>query len=152
MQIKQYREALSACEKVLQKDADNVKALYRAGRVLAHIGELDDAVSKLKKALSLSPQDTTIQTELKRTIKKREQSLKEEKKMYRRMLDPTPALPHAQKSSSHKDAWVSNLVKIVKGWLMIPFVRVQGPWPYMFIAGTTAVIAIGMAYFFTQRH
>lgn len=106
MQVKQYREALSACENVLQKDPDNVKALYRAGRVLSHIGELEDAVSRLQKALSLSPQDKTIQTELKRTFKKKELALKKEKEMYRRMIEHRP---QQKESRPHRDsAWVSS--------------------------------------------
>lgn len=84
---------------MLVAEGDNVKALYRAGRVLSHLGELDDAVAKLKKALSLQPQDKTIESELKRAQKKKEQSLQKEKEMYRRMVgtDPKPS-----KSSSMK--------------------------------------------------
>lgn len=73
---------------MLQKDSSNVKALYRAGRVLAHIGEMEDAVTRLQKALSLSPQDKTIHTELQRTLRKRDLALQKEKAMYRRMIDP----------------------------------------------------------------
>lgn len=105
LQVKQYRQALSACEKVLEKDPDNVKALYRAGRVLGHMGELEDAVKKLQKALSLSPEDKTIQTELKRTFKKKEQTLRKEKEMYRRMMEPTPP---QNKLQPHREAWVSH--------------------------------------------
>ena len=107
--MKQYREALSACEDVLQKDPDNVKALYRAGRVLAHMGELEEAVHKLQRALSKSPEDKTIQTELKRTFKKKEQTLKQEKAMYKRMMEPEP--PSKPQSSPQRDTtWVSVVV------------------------------------------
>lgn len=80
-----------------------MKALYRAGRVLSHLGELGDAVARLQKALSLSPQDKTIQTELTRALKKQEHTLKKEKEMYRRMMEPSSEL---KRSTPPKETWV----------------------------------------------
>ena len=103
--MKQYNEALQACEKVLQKDSNNIKALYRAGRVLAHLGEMEKAVLQLQKALSLDPQDKTIQAELKRALGKKERALQKEKEMYRRMVGADTSL---SKSSPHEDnTWAS---------------------------------------------
>lgn len=105
--MKQYNEALKACENVLKKDGNNIKALYRAGRVLAHLGEMEKAVSQLQKALSLDPQDKTIQTELKRAMAKKERALQKEKDMYRRMVG-TDTSSSLSKSSTHKDnTWAS---------------------------------------------
>ena len=82
-----------------------MKALYRAGRVLANLGEMDDAVTRLQKALSLSPGDKTIQNELQRTIKKKEVASQKEKEMYRRMVSGG----HAQKKKRphFTTTWVS---------------------------------------------
>lgn len=101
----QYSEALSACENVLQKDSKNVKALYRAGRVLCHLGEVEDAIAKLQKALTLHPQDKAIQMELKKTLKKKETTLKKEREMYRRMVGTDGPVRNTVKDS----AWVSGL-------------------------------------------
>lgn len=103
--MEQYNEALSACEGVLQKDAGNVKALYRAGRVLSHLGEMENAVAKLQKALALNPDDKAIQIELKKVSKKRDHTLQKEKAMYRRMVGTDTA---SQRTLAHKEkAWVS---------------------------------------------
>ena len=63
-----------------------MKALYRAGRVLAHLGEWQQAVAKLENAAALDPDNKVVQTELQKTIKKREAATKKEKEMYRRMV------------------------------------------------------------------
>ena len=102
-QVEQYSEALSACQRVLEKDSDNVKALYRAGRVLGHLGEMEKAIAKLQKALTLHPQDKAIQIELNKVTRKKEHTLQKEKKMYRRMVG-TDA-PHKKKLQ--RDVWVS---------------------------------------------
>lgn len=104
--MEQYREALSACESVLQKDGDNVKALYRAGRVLGHMGEMENAVAKLQKALALNSEDRAIQIELKKVLKKRDRTLQKEKAMYRRMVGTDTG---NRRNVHKKKAWVSHL-------------------------------------------
>ena len=88
-------------------DGNNVKALYRAGRVMAHLGDMEDAVDRLKKAQSLQPQDKTIENELKKAIKKKEHSLKKEKAMYRRMVGNDPKPAKSSPSPKPTNAWVS---------------------------------------------
>ncbi len=53
-----------------------MKALYRAGRVLGHLGEWAKAVVKLEKAAQLDPDNKVIQTELKKTTQKKEETAK----------------------------------------------------------------------------
>lgn len=71
---------------MLKLEAGNVKALYRAGKVLAHLGELERAITTLHKALSINSEDRIIQTELQKIMKKKEASDKKEKEMYQRMV------------------------------------------------------------------
>lgn len=104
--MKQYREALSVCESALKKDPNNVKALYRAGMALVHLGEMEDAVVKLQRALVLNPEDKTIQTELKKAIKKNERTLQEEKELYRRMVGTQPLPKSSPSTTSHSSSWV----------------------------------------------
>ena len=42
---------------VLDSDPNNVKALYRCGKVLMVKGEMDDAIVHLQKATNLSPDE-----------------------------------------------------------------------------------------------
>jgi hypothetical protein len=71
---------------------------------MSHLGEMEKAVGKLQRALTLNPQDKAIQIELKRVLKKKDHTLRREKAMYRRMVG-TDTLSHMKK---HQDStWVS---------------------------------------------
>lgn len=52
-----YDEALTSVEEVLKFEPQNVKALYRCGKVYLIKGELDKAVANLQKASDLSPDE-----------------------------------------------------------------------------------------------
>ncbi len=120
--------------------------------MLAQLGEMNEAVTKLKKAMALCPNDKIILAELQKTLKKKEAQSKTEKAMYQRMM--SGSVPTASKKSATPNniSWVYTLAKI-QDILFIFFLSLppQGPWPYMAIAGVTAVIAFGMAYILTQR-
>lgn len=55
MQIKAYSAAEKSCSQVLQVDPENVKALFRKGKVLAGKGETENALVYIKKADQLDP-------------------------------------------------------------------------------------------------
>jgi tetratricopeptide (TPR) repeat protein len=56
-QVERYKESQEACQKVLEKEPENVKALFRYGKVLAIQGDLSEAVKHLQKALELNPDE-----------------------------------------------------------------------------------------------
>merc|ERR1712159_346755 len=51
--MKDWPACVEQCDKVLKRDGDNVKALYRKGVALGKIKDFDEAISCLKKAVQL---------------------------------------------------------------------------------------------------
>jgi len=60
LQTEAYNECLESCEKVLELDKDNVKALFRSGKVMLWKGESASAVQYLRRAQELSPNEKVI--------------------------------------------------------------------------------------------
>ena len=48
---------MDSCEKALAIDKDNVKALFRYGKVMLRKGESANAIQYLRRALELSPNE-----------------------------------------------------------------------------------------------
>lgn len=57
---KNYEHAVSLCNKILNKEDNNVKALYRRGVAHGNLKDLEKAVADLKKAVNLEPHNQTI--------------------------------------------------------------------------------------------
>lgn len=57
---KNYEYTISLCSKVLSKESNNVKALYRRGVAHGRLKDLEKAVSDLKNAINLEPHNQTI--------------------------------------------------------------------------------------------
>uniref|UniRef100_A0AAY4BQK0 peptidylprolyl isomerase n=1 Tax=Denticeps clupeoides TaxID=299321 RepID=A0AAY4BQK0_9TELE len=55
LKLERYDEALHTCRDVLFLDPNNVKALFRTGKLLSDKGEYEEAMETLKKALKLEP-------------------------------------------------------------------------------------------------
>nr|XP_020644177.1 tetratricopeptide repeat protein 9A [Pogona vitticeps] len=55
-----YERVKEYCLKVLKKEGENVKALYRSGVAFYHLGDYDKALYYLKEARSRQPADTNV--------------------------------------------------------------------------------------------
>ncbi|XP_078284165.1 tetratricopeptide repeat protein 9C [Rhinoraja longicauda] len=81
-----YERVRDYSQKVLSRQGDNSKALYRAGVALYHIGDYDQALHHLGRAAHACPKDANV----KRLIQQTEQHLSDyhdrEKAMYRGMF------------------------------------------------------------------
>lgn len=102
LKLDHYDAALRSCVSVLAHEPDNVKALFRKGKVLALQGEIAEAIRTLKMALKLEPSNKTIHAELSKLVKKHSEQKGAEQAMYKKMLgNPTNASvqKHRAKSS-----------------------------------------------------
>ncbi|NP_001128701.1 tetratricopeptide repeat domain 9 L homeolog [Xenopus laevis] len=55
-----YERVKEYCLKVLKKEGENFKALYRSGVAFYHLGDYDKALHYLKEAKSRQPTDTNV--------------------------------------------------------------------------------------------
>ncbi|XP_035269178.1 peptidyl-prolyl cis-trans isomerase FKBP8 [Anguilla anguilla] len=94
--------ALRSCVAVLAHQPDNIKALFRKGKVLALQGEYATAIGTLRRALKLEPGNKTIHAELSKLVRKHSEQKGMEQAMYKKMLgNPSsgPVQKHGAKSS-----------------------------------------------------
>ncbi|XP_063146867.1 peptidyl-prolyl cis-trans isomerase FKBP8 [Candoia aspera] len=97
LKLDHYEAALRSCNQVLEQQPDNIKALFRKGKVLAQQGEYSGAIPILKAALKLEPANKTIHTELSKLAKKHADQKSIETEMYRKMLgNPKSNTPPAK--------------------------------------------------------
>ncbi|KFO22602.1 Peptidyl-prolyl cis-trans isomerase FKBP8 [Fukomys damarensis] len=121
LKLDHYRAALRSCSLVLEHQPDNIKALFRKGKVLAQQGEYSEAIPILRAALRLEPSNKTIHAELSKLVKKHAAQRSTETALYRKMLGNPSRLPAKCPS---KGAW-------------------SIPWKWLF--GATAVALGGVA-------
>ncbi|XP_063131244.1 peptidyl-prolyl cis-trans isomerase FKBP8 isoform X4 [Rattus norvegicus] len=112
LKLDHYRAALRSCSQVLEHQPDNIKALFRKGKVLAQQGEYSEAIPILRAALKLEPSNKTIHAELSKLVKKRAAQRSTETALYRKMLGNPSRLPA---KCPGKGAWVS-LSGVGRGW------------------------------------
>ncbi|KAK9288931.1 hypothetical protein L1049_017402 [Liquidambar formosana] len=65
LKLKDYKEAVKLCTKVLESDSRNVKALYRRAQAYIQLVDLDLAELDIKKALEIDPDNRDVKLEYK---------------------------------------------------------------------------------------
>nr|XP_060611452.1 peptidyl-prolyl cis-trans isomerase FKBP8-like isoform X1 [Anolis sagrei ordinatus] len=99
MKLQRPEEALGSCNRVLQLDPDNVKALFRKGKLLSEQGEDQAAMAILKRALHLDPATKAIHAELSKLARKqREQKRPSPSGSSQALQEDSPATSGAQGS------------------------------------------------------
>ncbi|XP_043203784.1 peptidyl-prolyl cis-trans isomerase FKBP8-like isoform X4 [Amphibalanus amphitrite] len=91
MKLEAYDAALRSLQLVLTCQPNNVKALFRKGKVLMAQNQVADAAETLREALKHSPDNRTVQAELNRVLGVQRKQAEEQKSMYRKMLGLPPA-------------------------------------------------------------
>uniref|UniRef100_A0A087X836 peptidylprolyl isomerase n=3 Tax=Poecilia TaxID=8080 RepID=A0A087X836_POEFO len=103
LKLDHYDAALKSCVSALAHQPDNIKALFRMGKVLALQGEYTEAIQTLRKALKLEPSNKTIHAELSKLVKKHSEQRGAEQAMYKKMLG-NPSKSGTTKSRA-KSSW-----------------------------------------------
>ncbi|KAL8196081.1 hypothetical protein R6Q57_025081 [Mikania cordata] len=108
LKTSQFDECIKEGTEVLATDARNVKSLYRRGQAYKILGQLENAVSDLTKALEFSPDDETIADVLRDAMEKLiEHSGKDIQKGLKieeftdEVSSPLPAMHEASSSSQN---------------------------------------------------
>ncbi|XP_029289005.1 FKBP prolyl isomerase 16 [Cottoperca gobio] len=70
LKLEQYDEALHTSRDVLTLEPNNVKSLFRTGKLLSDTGEYIEAMEVLKRALKLEPATKAIHVELSKLVKR----------------------------------------------------------------------------------
>lgn len=104
LKLNHYDAALKSCVSALAHQPENIKALFRMGKVLALQGEYAEAIQTLRKALKLEPSNKTIHAELSKLVKKHSEQKGAEQAMYKKMLGNPSSSSGTQKSRA-KSSW-----------------------------------------------
>jgi FK506-binding protein 8 len=107
MKIQVYDAALKSIDTVLQCQPNNVKALFRKGKILEAKNDISGAIPLLRKAATLDKDNKTIQNELSKLILKSKREARNEKDLYQKMLGQAQKL-ESNKSQQKKTSSVAN--------------------------------------------
>ncbi|CAK9833284.1 Peptidyl-prolyl cis-trans isomerase FKBP8 [Anthophora retusa] len=110
MKIQAYDAALKSVENVLSCQPQNVKALFRKGKILIQKGEHSLAYQTLLQASKLEPETKAIQMELAMLKEKNAKDAQHERNLYRKMLgthknNTPPKTSKKENNSSSKLTW-----------------------------------------------
>ncbi|XP_055315491.1 peptidyl-prolyl cis-trans isomerase FKBP8 [Sitodiplosis mosellana] len=99
MKISAFDVALTSVDNVLRCQPENVKALFRKGKILEAKGDIKAAIPILQKAAILDPDSRAIQQLLSKCIMKSRREARNEKDMYQKMFNQTQKLESKGKRS-----------------------------------------------------
>lgn len=105
LKLDHYDAALKSCISALAHQPDNIKALFRLGKVLALQGEFTEAIQTLRKALKLEPSNKTIHAELSKLVKKQSEQKGAEQAMYKKMLGNPSCPSSSTQKHKEKSSW-----------------------------------------------
>ena len=108
MKIQAFEAALKSVETVLSCQPNNVKALFRKGKILEAKSDVAGAIPLLRKAATLDPENKPIQNELSRLILKSKREARNEKDLYQKMLGQAQILDSKSKQKKPPVAAVAN--------------------------------------------
>ncbi|XP_058495430.1 peptidyl-prolyl cis-trans isomerase FKBP8 isoform X1 [Solea solea] len=105
LKLDHHDAALKSCVSVLAHQPENVKALFRMGKVLALQGEYTEAIQSLRRALRLEAKNKTIHAELSKLVKKHSDQRGAEQAMYKKMLGNPTSSTSSTRKDPEKSSW-----------------------------------------------
>ncbi|XP_044134808.1 peptidyl-prolyl cis-trans isomerase FKBP8 [Bufo gargarizans] len=125
LKLDHFEAALKSCNMVLEQQPENIKALFRKGKVLAQQGEYTEAIAILREALKLEPTNKTIHAELSKLVKKHADQKNVETAMYKKMLgnvSTSTSKPTRKSSWSISWKWLFGATAIAIGGVALSVV------------------------------
>ncbi|XP_077387918.1 peptidyl-prolyl cis-trans isomerase D [Festucalex cinctus] len=86
LKLQMWQEAVDSCNEALELDKGNTKALFRRAQAWQGLKEYSQAMSDLKAAQGIAPEDKAISNEMKRVQLQVQQEKEREKKIYAKMF------------------------------------------------------------------
>eukprot|EP00033_Pygsuia_biforma_P002187 GCRY01002425.1.p1 GENE.GCRY01002425.1~~GCRY01002425.1.p1 ORF type:complete len:424 (+),score=99.78 GCRY01002425.1:122-1393(+) len=86
LKLKEYSEAIAACNNVLEEEETNTKALFRKGHAYRLLNDWAEALHWLEKAAVSDPSDKAVQHEIALTKKAQKQQDQKDRATYARMF------------------------------------------------------------------
>ncbi|XP_075217180.1 peptidyl-prolyl cis-trans isomerase zonda isoform X1 [Lycorma delicatula] len=86
MKIKAFDTALQSVDNVLRCQPNNVKALFRKGKILGEKGDVEQSIAILRQALAVDPNSDATKKELERMSSLHKKHSKQERNLYKKML------------------------------------------------------------------
>lgn len=129
LKLEHFEAALKSSNAALKHQPNNIKALFRKGKVLTLQGEYTEAIPVLKQAARLEPSNKAILVELSQLLRKQSEQRTVEQAMYRKMLGDM-AIPPV--SSPSRFSW--NI-----------------PWKWLFGATVVAVGGVAVSVIVAAR-
>lgn len=106
--------AIRSCEKVLTSQENNVKALFRIGKAYGAKGEIEQAITYIRRAIKIEPESKMLHQEMLNLNRRRTKETATEKELYQRMFGIKPE----NKSSTDKSKKQSNSNSFLK-WALL---------------------------------
>lgn len=106
LMVEAYESALMSVNRVLQCQPNNVKALFRKGKILAAKGQTNEAVEAFRQAYMLEPENSSIKMELAASVRAQQAEKLHEKNLYKKMFGhdkKEEKTPDSSKVSSFKN-------------------------------------------------
>jgi len=86
LKMQLWQDAIESCNEVLELNQSNTKALFRRAQGWQGLKEFSKAMTDLKKAQEIAPEDKAIGNEMKRVQLKVKEEKEKEKKIYSKMF------------------------------------------------------------------